>query len=360
MSRINKSLEQFLHGKNLNRITSLNLSGEDLDKIPSVVFMCRNLTKLNVSHNRLTTIPKDITTLKKLKVLNFSHNRITYIPAPICGLPKLKTLNVSHNHIKTLPKQLGTAPIINFIANNNDFEEIDASLLLRTERVILSHSKITSFKLELPLPFLKHLWIHDNPCTQNGNFIIDSSLFPSIRKTYPSICEPIKTKDSQKDNNQTITENKMIKKRIFISYAHDDVKWLNILKTHLKSLQKYVGGFDYWDDQRILTGDRWKEEIEKELHSASAAILIVSPAFLASDFIENDELPPILEKAETQGTSIFPIIARKCIFPRSPISKFQSVNPPEKPLNACTEAEVDDYLYNLINDIIVKLGLDER
>ena len=80
---------------------------------------------------------------------------------------------------------------------------------------------------------------------------------------------------------------------------------------------------------------------------------------MASDFIANDEVPPILERANTQGTKIFPVIVRRSLFTHSPLSSFQSVNPPEKPLRACSDAEVDEYFYNLMEDIIYKLELDK-
>lgn len=357
MNHNSKFLEDFLNGKNLNHITSLNLSGKDLAEIPCLIFQCKNLIKLNISHNRLSFIPKEITKLRKLKVLNLAHNRLTQIPAPVCRLPKLRTLDVSHNFIKTLPRQLGVSPILNFIANNNKFEKIDISLLLRTEKVILSHNSIVSFRPELPLPFLKLLWINDNPCTSDGNLALDLTMFPAIRKTYPQLSCYKKEILPTPSEESTMSKNTMIKNKIFISYAHADETWLNSLKIHLKGLQHIVGGFDYWDDKRLRTGDKWKEEIENALKSAGAAILIVSQNFLASDFIINNELPPILEKARKEGTLIFPIIARKSLFTRSKLSAYQSVNPPEKPLNACTEAEVDDYLCSLMDDIVTKMGL---
>lgn len=349
MNRKNKFLEDFLLGKNLNKITSLNLSGKGLDTIPTAVYMCKNLRKLSISHNNLTGIPKEIAILGNLKVLNVSHNALTFIPAPVCRLPKLQTLDVSHNHIKTLPKQLGSSTISNLIINDNSIEIIDYGLIQKIEKLVINKNKIKSFIPNITLPKLKYLWIKDNPCVHNGDRVSISQSLPSLKNYYPNIIESIKNSDAMKSTD--------VNKNVFISYAHADKEWLSILKIHLGSLQKYVRGLDYWDDRRLRTGDKWKEEIEKALESASAAILLISPNFLASDFITNDELPPILEKANTRGTQIFPVIVRQSLFKYSPISSFQSVNPPEKPLNACSDAEVDEYFCKLMEDIIDKLRL---
>ena len=357
MPHINQSIEHYLKDKNLNVITSLNLSNKNLDKIPSLVFDCKNLEKLNISHNKLSSIPKEIQTLKKLKVLNLSYNKLTYIPAPICRLPKLKTLDISHNNIKSFPKQLSSSNIINLIASNNKLDVIDYSLIVNIVKLIVNHNELKNFAPHIKLPLLKYLWIKNNPCTLNEEKDFNITNLPNIRKIYPTTLKskvvPLQNQDFLEGPSASIMKNK-----IFISYSHDDEKWLKILKVHLKSLQNIVGGFEYWDDKKLRSGDRWKDEIEKSLNSAVAAIIIITPSFLASDFIINNELPPILEKAQKEGTHIFPVLARKSIFTNTKLSVFQSVNPPEKPLNACSEADVDEYLNKLMEDLIDKLELN--
>ena len=55
--------------------------------------------------------------------------------------------------------------------------------------------------------------------------------------------------------------------------------------------------------------------------------------FMASEFITQNELPPLLAAAEAEGVTILPVILSPCRFNRTPsLSQFQAVNPPDKPL----------------------------
>ena len=119
---------------------------------------------------------------------------------------------------------------------------------------------------------------------------------------------------------------------VFISYSHTDVEFLDRLLVHLKPLEKN-NQLELWVDTRLRAGDKWKKEIEKALERANVAILLVSADFLASDFITDNELPPLLRNAEERGTRVVPLIVKPCRFTRDKnLRVFQSVNDPKRAL----------------------------
>lgn len=126
-------------------------------------------------------------------------------------------------------------------------------------------------------------------------------------------------------------------KKIFISYSHKDSEYMDRIMVHLNPLQRQ-GVIEPWVDTQLLAGDKWKSEIAKSLNAAKAAILLISADFLASDFIVENELPPLLRNAELKGTLIIPVILKPCRFPREPtLNEFQAINSPDQPISSLDE-----------------------
>lgn len=141
------------------------------------------------------------------------------------------------------------------------------------------------------------------------------------------------------------------KPKAFISYSHVDKEYLNRLMVHLKPLEK-KGLIDVWKDTDIQTGDKWREEIDKALSNANIAILLLSADFMASDFIIENELPPLLAKAEVKGTKIVPIILTPCRFLReASLNRFQAANLPHEPLSSMGEVDRETIYDKISADI---------
>jgi hypothetical protein len=96
----------------------------------------------------------------------------------------------------------------------------------------------------------------------------------------------------------------------FLSYAHRDAgdveRFRDVLEPHLKAAANFQ--FGEWTDHRILPGEHWRAEIEQALHKARFGLLLISPQFLASDFITAHELPRLLSKAMVVPVALHQIL----------------------------------------------------
>ncbi|HRX71872.1 MAG: SUMF1/EgtB/PvdO family nonheme iron enzyme [Gammaproteobacteria bacterium] len=143
----------------------------------------------------------------------------------------------------------------------------------------------------------------------------------------------------------------MSRDQVFISYSHADSDWLRRLQIMLAPLRRQ-GMLDVWEDTRIQVGQDWKAEIEKALMRAKVAVLLVSPDFLASDFIVRHELPPLLEAAKKQGATILWVPLRHSLYRVTEIACYQAAYDPGTPLSTLTLAEQDAALVRIAEALI--------
>ena len=116
-----------------------------------------------------------------------------------------------------------------------------------------------------------------------------------------------------------------VRKTLFISYSHEDEKWLLELKKWLQPLERR-DVVTIWDDHKIKASADWRREIEKALASATAAVLLISMDFLNSDFIANHELPQLLTAAKDKGLQIFWIAVRESTVEDTDIQNYQAAH----------------------------------
>lgn len=137
---------------------------------------------------------------------------------------------------------------------------------------------------------------------------------------------------------------------VFISYSHKDRRSLNSLLTQLKPLVR-KGEFKVWSDKEIAKGEKWQDAIEQALAAAKVAVLLVSAEFLASDFIAEKELPPLLQAAEAKGLKILWVYLSECNYEETEIGRYQAAHAPLEPLEGMARAERNRVLKEISQEI---------
>jgi internalin A len=121
-----------------------------------------------------------------------------------------------------------------------------------------------------------------------------------------------------------------VRDQVFISYSHQDKKFLDELLTQLKPYLRT--GITAWSDLQIQPGSQWFDEIKVALARTSVAVMLVSPDFLASDFIHEHEVGPFLNEAEAGGVRILWVLINDCSWQVSALKGYQAAAPTDKPL----------------------------
>ena len=97
----------------------------------------------------------------------------------------------------------------------------------------------------------------------------------------------------------------------FVSYARRDLADVDRFRLVLEPLLKASSEFAFgeWIDQQILPGEHWRAEIDRALERSRFGLLLVSPEFLASEFITREELPVLLAKL-----MVVPVALQRIVF----------------------------------------------
>jgi hypothetical protein len=171
---------------------------------------------------------------------------------------------------------------------------------------------------------------YKNKMVQYTNTVLNnSSQTPStdVGASYP----PPSTEATPTENEEQAQAAQ--RNRVFISYSHKDKRFLDELLTHLKPLER-AGRLSPWSDLQIQPGSKWIEDIQAALATTKVAVLLVTKDFLASDFIHQSELNPLLKAAEEGGVAIRWVLVRDCNWSKTRLKDYQAAYPLDKPLAA--------------------------
>jgi hypothetical protein len=119
---------------------------------------------------------------------------------------------------------------------------------------------------------------------------------------------------------------------VFISYSHKDEDLKEELEVHLSNLVRQ-NKIKPWQDRSLEAGTKWDPQIKAALAAARIILLLVTPRFMASNYINDVELTQALARDQAgtaQGDSDYSEACRYHRVPRSlnskPYPKTQSLS----------------------------------
>lgn len=126
---------------------------------------------------------------------------------------------------------------------------------------------------------------------------------------------------------------------LFYSYSHKDEELRDQLEEHLAMLKR-EGVIKGWHDRRISGGREWVGKIDEHLNSADIILLLISSAFLASDYCYDIEVKRAMERHEAGEARVTPVILRACDWHSAPFGKLQAFPKDGKPVKQWPDQDV--------------------
>jgi hypothetical protein len=104
----------------------------------------------------------------------------------------------------------------------------------------------------------------------------------------------------------------MTANRIFVSYSHKDQERCEEFLKHLRAVLGGEERLELWSDSRIEASDDWHREIQAALEDCAVAVCLVSSDFLDSSYINQHELPLLLDRRLRDEIALAPLFLRPC------------------------------------------------
>ncbi|XP_063156159.1 leucine-rich repeat-containing protein 63 [Candoia aspera] len=133
----------------------LNLSYNNLDCFPPVVFQLNCLEALKLRNNPIKFIPGEISAMRNLKFLIMPFNLLTTLPPELFALPNLQSLDVSYNELEYIPNEIQNL-------RNLTYLNVEGNLLYSLPCGIL--------KLQLSHLLVENNFLH--PCFWTESFLM--------------------------------------------------------------------------------------------------------------------------------------------------------------------------------------------
>lgn len=155
---------------------------------------------------------------------------------------------------------------------------------------------------------------------------------------------------------------------IFVSYARANrdlaTRFLRKFREQAAPSKQYH--YTFWRDNDILVGEKWHEEIQVALAQCEVGLVLISPAFLGSQYIQDHELPKFLKSG---GKSVIPVLLQPIDLDRHDLKGLQRTQifrldrprfASPKAYGECSGAQRDQFALELFRQVEARLDKMEK
>ena len=139
--------------------------------------------------------------------------------------------------------------------------------------------------------------------------------------------------------------------KMFLSYAHKDTDLKDELDVSLIALKRDERISVWQDTRNIQGGTEWHEEIKGALQNADIILLLISPDFINSEYIWQNELPVARQKHEQGSTKVIPIFLRDVFAENMWFMQLQGYISSDRPIAGFKDYERDTALKKVVQGI---------
>ncbi len=136
--------------------------------------------------------------------------------------------------------------------------------------------------------------------------------------------------------------------KVFCSYSHKDIEFLNLLRGHLAVLERQ-GLIMTWNDELLVPRARIEKAIAQQLESCDLFVFLVSSDFLSSYFCIEKELANALERNDEGSLTVVPIIVRPCDWRESEFAHLLAL--PKDGIAVTTWPDRDSAMHNVVEGL---------
>jgi hypothetical protein len=135
---------------------------------------------------------------------------------------------------------------------------------------------------------------------------------------------------------------------VFVSYSREDAgcmaRFVKMLEPERRAL-----GLEVWVDRTIATGREWRADIEAAIARADVALLLISPDFLASPFIVDQELPALV----AHEVPLACVLLRQCRYATvDELERVQWAHDPVRDGPIATAGDVDGAIADVVAALV--------